>query len=515
MVSPYIYNLAQQFDKIAESSPDRSALIYPNGVVTSYRELQDLSLRAALLLQGRGVGRHDVVALLHDKSPSAFAIMLACLRLGAIYTNLDPASPPERARRMLQTCRPTLLVDLFEAGRNRELIDHLELDTTRETIHLGDKLASMKMGDGEAEVLERGFGVFTSADPAYIMFTSGSTGYPKGAVISHGSLLHFIDWARDRFEITPEDVFSNANPIYFDNSVFDFYASLFNGAALVPIGTEVAKDPKQLVTAIGRSRCTIWFSVPSLLVYLLTTRALSQDDFPSVRKIIFGGEGFPKPKLKQLFELYADRADLENVYGPTEGTCICSAHTISSADLDDMKNLAMLGYLAPNFGYEILATGDDSNVGELFLTGPQIALGYYHDPERTANAFVQNPSHNLFRDIGYRTGDLVERDPQGHLHFKGRVDFQIKHMGYRIELEEIEAALNALDGVNEAAAVYKKLGEGMGMILGFVALSRERCTEELLEEASRYLPPYMMPKTISILEQLPKNANGKIDRQAL
>ena len=166
--------------------------------------------------------------------------------------------------------------------------------------------------------------------------------------------------------------------------------------------------------------CTVWFSVPSLLVFLLTTRSLSSSDFPAVRKIIFGGEGFPKTKLKQLYDLFGGRAELENVYGPTECTCICSAHTIVPSDFGDMKALATLGFLAPNFDYEILVTSEATDVGELFLRGPGVGLGYYNDPDRTARVFIQNPTHDRFADIGYRTGDLVRRDATGRLHFVGR-----------------------------------------------------------------------------------------------
>jgi D-alanine--poly(phosphoribitol) ligase subunit 1 len=234
-----------------------------------------------------------------------------------------------------------------------------------------------------------------------------------------------------------------------------------------------------------------------------------------VRKIIFGGEGFPKQKLKQLYELFAERAGLENVYGPTECTCICSAHTIGPPDFVDMEATATLGFLAPNFDYEILFTSEARDVGELFLRGPNVGLGYYNDPDRTAMVFVQNPTHRRFADVGYRTGDLVRRDASGRLHFVGRTDFQIKHMGYRIELEEIEAALSSLAEVNECAVIYRKLGEGLGEIVGFAALARPRAPEELIRDVAEIIPPYMVPKRLTVLNSLPKNANGKIDRVAL
>jgi D-alanine--poly(phosphoribitol) ligase subunit 1 len=285
----------------------------------------------------------------------------------------------------------------------------------------------------------------------------------------------------------------------------------------VPFTPAQTKEPRQLVRLVNQARCTIWFSVPSLLVYLLTTRALTADDFPTtIRKIIFGGEGFPKAKLRQLYDLFGNRAELENVYGPTECTCICSAHTIVPDDFADMQQLTTLEPLAQNFDGDILPL-DESNpeFGELFLRGPQVGLGYYNDPECTARSFIQNPRHTRYLDIGYRTGDLVLRDAQGRLHFKGRTDFQIKHMGYRIELEEIEAALGTLTDVAECAVIYQKLGEGLGQILVFSALHQPASAEVLLLQLAALLPTYMLPRRIHLLESLPKNANGKIDRPAL
>jgi D-alanine--poly(phosphoribitol) ligase subunit 1 len=504
----FISNLGLAFQAVAREYAARSALFYPqSGEKTTYSELETLVGKIALQLACRGFKQGDVAAIFHDKSPAAFASMLACLRLGIVYTNLDPDSPWERLRKILATCQPRFVVNSFPG------LEHAK--------NIGEASAVVELSELTADFSSATAalphpGVIPGSAPSYIMFTSGSTGQPKGAVMSHSNLLWFIAWGRDRFGITPEDVFTNANPIYFDNSVFDFYTAIFSGATLVPFTQAQARDPRLLVRLAGESGCTIWFSVPSLLVYLLTTRALSAQSLPRIRKIIFGGEGFPKPKLKQLFEIFGQRAELENVYGPTECTCICSAHKIHSADFEDMQNLATLGQLSQNFDGEILALdASDPEFGELLLLGPHVGMGYYNDPERTAQSFLQNPRHSRYRDIGYRTGDLVRRDSSGRLHFKGRADFQIKHMGYRIELEEIEAALSTIPGVKECAVVYQKLGEGMGQILGFAASDRDANSEQLIAQVAAIVPPYMVPKRIEILKDLPKNANGKIDRQAL
>lgn len=499
-------NLYLAFHEIVRKYADRTALLYPAaGERVSYRELNQLVDRITSTLWAKGIRHGQVAAMFHDKSPAAFAAMLACLRLGIIYTNLDPDSPWERLRKILNTCQPRVIINAFQ---QMPFATNLDAEGFHNALHLRDMQAADEQLPDHHTI--------SGGSPAYIMFTSGSTGVPKGAVMSHANLLWFIAWARDSFIITPDDILSNVNPIYFDNSVFDFYSAIFSGATLAPFTTAQVQDTRLIVRLIGDAGCTIWFSVPSLLVYLLTTHALTESSFPAIRKIVFGGEGFPKAKLRQLYNLFCARAELENVYGPTECTCICSAHTISDTDFEDMQSLAPLGFLTPNFDYEIFPLDETvPDIGELFLRGSQVGLGYYNDTERTSKAFIQNPRHSLYADIGYRTGDLVHADAHGWLHFKGRADFQIKHMGYRIELEEIEAALGALPDVRECAVIYQKLGDGLGQIVAFAAISRPQPSGELLRRISDIVPPYMVPRRVIVLNLLPKNANGKIDRIAL
>src|ERR1700722_3685097 len=357
--------------------------------------------------------------------------MLACLKIGIVYTNLDVTSPWVRIKKTLDVCKPNAV--FFDNTENEisEEFNQSFPSTTSFDLTNTDFQKEIFARDGkDLELVNMVIG----SDPAYIMFTSGSTGFPKGAVMSHNNVLNFIQWGQQTFNVSPNDVFTNANPIYFDNSVFDFYTSLFSGATLVPIKSDLLKSANHLVKAINDSECTIWFSVPSLLVYLLTTKALSKN----IKQIAFGGEGFPKSKLKQLYDLFKDRIALLNVYGPTECTCICSMHKISDSDFENMNELATLGQIAPNFGYDIIPFDSQNiNFGELALIGPCVGLGYYNDIERTEKSFVQNPKKK-FRDIMYKTGDVVERTQNGNLHFRGRIDNQIKHMGFRIELEEIE-----------------------------------------------------------------------------
>jgi D-alanine--poly(phosphoribitol) ligase subunit 1 len=252
------------------------------------------------------------------------------------------------------------------------------------------------------------------------------------------------------------------------------------------------------------------------LVYLLTTKVLKETDFPTVTRISFGGEGFPKNKLKQLFDLFGHRMTLFNVYGPTECTCICSSYKITDADFNTMNELAPLGLMAPNFGYEIIPLSEEnSSLGELALIGPCVGLGYYNDPERTIKSFVQNPKVS-FNQIMYKTGDLVERMANGYLHFRGRADNQVKHMGYRIELEEIEAAFSTLSYVDEVGVIYEKINAELGQIKAYISINKPGLNEmDISDDIKKMVPSYMVPRKIIILERLPKNQNGKIDRKQL
>jgi len=508
----YQYNLGLVFQNIAEKVPFKIALRYPDGQSYNFRWLDEMSNQQLKFLKSKGVKQGQVVAIFNEKSVYAFTLMIACLKAGFIYTNLDVSSPWQRIEKIVNNCQPKVVffdehsppIQLqFEQNLSQIPIYNLANKDLQSHFFSYDKEKWMGMND------------IHGGSPAYIMFTSGSTGFPKGALMSHNNLLNFIQWGKETFEITEDDVFTNANPIYFDNSVFDFYTSIFNGCTLVPLSHELVKNPGNLVKAINTSGCSIWFSVPSLLVYLLTTKSLTRDDFKSIKRISFGGEGFPKNKLKQLYEMFGHRMTLFNVYGPTECTCICSSYKISSGDFENMNELAPLGNIANNFGYEILSLDNNKGLGELALIGPCVGMGYYNDPERTTLSFIQNPK-SRFNQVMYKTGDIVFRAPNGYLHFKGRVDNQIKHMGYRIELEEVEAALSTLSYINESGVVYEKINSDLGQIKAFISVTDKTVDKtRVLSDIKALLPPYMIPRIIKILDLLPKNANGKIDRKQL
>lgn len=511
MPDGYAYNLALRFREVARLHAGRPALRLGPAETTSYAELDAHSNRVARLLLDLGAREGHVVAIGGDKHLDTYAAMLAALKIGAAYCILDPDNPPERLRRILSRCRPRCAV--VAEGLRTKLQGVIDPQETE--VIAGDRGALLRRAAGRADGEVAESQAVTGANPSYIMYTSGSTGTPKGAVMTHGSVLNLVDWSRTCYGLTPDDVLTNVNPLYFDNSVFDFYSALFNGACLAVFAREVVAQGDLLLRRLDEYCCTSWFSVPSLLIYLDTMKLLDAGRFRTLRRIIFGGEGYPKARLRRLFDLFGGRIELHNVYGPTECTCICSDYLISERDFEDLAGLPPLGDLIPNFsGLLLTEDGRAAEEGELCLLGPQVGRGYYNDPERTAAAFVQNPLNAAHHEIMYRTGDLVRRGADGLLYFLGRKDHQIKHMGYRIELEEIEAAMATLPYVKRAAAVHGMRG-GVSQILG--VLSCEGTVDEgaVRRDLKQTLPAYMIPTIIHFLPELPRNQNGKVDRPRL
>lgn len=520
-MNQYGYNLKHSFEQVVGRHSKRIALTYEDPKDNlSYQHLDELSNQLASCFLARGIKKNDVVAIANGKKSSTFVAMIACLKIGAVYTNIDEDNPLSRTQKILAACQPALL--FCESMQGADLISFCQ-KSDLPVMHFN--LAEIKNYSTDPIILMPDI---TGSCPAYIMFTSGSTGTPKGVVISHGNLLSFIGWSIDRFAVTPDDIFANVSPIYFDNSVFDIYTCLFSGATLAPIDKSITKQPLKLVNLINELKCTVWFSVPSLLIYLNTFKVLTKDAFKDIRSISFGGEGFPKTELKKIYDKYSSKIQFTNVYGPTEATCICASYDVSDKDFTDLNGILPLGFINPNVDYLILnEQGDNVSVGEtaqLCLLGPNIGLGYYGDVEKTQQHFTANPLARNFTGIMYQTGDLVYQDKVDNmLYFVGRVDNQIKHLGYRIELDEIEHAINSLSYVLQCAVVYKRINNIFGKIFAYVVaqeeqgrLSRQGLNEQMLcEDLKNILPIYMIPNDIIFLDALPKNSNGKIDRLTL
>lgn len=510
MNKSYCTSVAQLFDQIVELHPCRKALIFEADEYVTYAELFDMSNQLAAFLVSQGLYRGQRIGFILDKSKYTYALIIAALKIGAPYFFVDPANPVARVHHIINKCSPSILIyenscNAIDVAAKAFLLDDL-IDLCQAYQSNNDIPSKMTCSD------------ICASDAAYIMFTSGSTGQPKGAVMSHQNLINFIAWSQNQFGFTEDDVFTNVNPIYFDNSVFDVYSSFFIGATLVPFSVKEMTRPQEVVDKITRLNCTVFFSVPSLIIYFQVLRVLTPDIFNSMKKIIFGGEGYPKIKLKDSYELYKHRIDFYNVYGPTECTCICSVYKISDEDFEDMNGYPPLGKLISNFSYYIVEDNnivEDGQSGELWLSGPNVGLGYYNDQELSDQAFVQDPFNiNHFSRV-YKTGDIVRYNyNEQKISFVGRKDNQIKHQGYRIELGEIESALNRIDNVDEAIALQIYKNE-ISMILAVIATVAVLSKETIKQELAKYIPKYMIPNLIYFYDKLPKNANGKIDRKLL
>jgi D-alanine--poly(phosphoribitol) ligase subunit 1 len=510
----YRFSVGAAFSERAGAASARTALTYSDGDGVSYGELNAMANRMAAYFYERGLRRRDVLGIVHTKTAHCYAAMLAALKLGAAYVNLDDQNPAPRLEHILRTARPRMifaetLPETFAgpaANADALAIEMSHADT-------GSGIASAPCSEPSS------MGDVTGSDPAYLMYTSGSTGVPKGALMTHAGVLNFGRWIGSRFGVGADDVLTNVNPMYFDNSVFDFYGAMLNGASLAPVTRDVVGDASKLLAAVEGAGCTVWFSVPSLLIYLMTMKVLTPERLRKIRSFVFGGEGYPKPELRRLHAVFGSRSKLINVYGPTECTCMCSAWNVSPEDLDDENALVTLGPIGENFSMLVLdgnrpvALGE---AGELCLLGPQVGLGYANDADRTMAAFTPNPLNESWHERMYRTGDLVRIDRDGRkIHFVGRKDNQIKHMGYRIELEEIEAALQHVEGVVQCAVLQKAGRRDMKTLVAFVAAGDDLTPQWLASQLERLLPPYMIPQQFDVRRSLPKNANGKIDRTAL
>jgi amino acid adenylation domain-containing protein len=350
---------------------------------------------------------------------------------------------------------------------------------------------------------------------AYLMFTSGSTGVPKGVAVSHGNVRAFIERMTGRYGLTSDDRVSQMFDLTFDLSVFDQFMAWEAGAVLVCPSRADLVNPAGF---IERNELTTWFSVPTVAMFMRRLGGLAPDAFPTLRWSLFCGEPLPA-EVAGAWAAAAPRSTVENLYGPTELTVACAVHrwdpTVSPRQcvhgvVPIGEPFAGLNAIVTEPSLEEVAPGGQ---GELLVAGDQVTLGYWNDPERTDAAFVTPPGRT---ETFYRTGDLVTRaSPASPLCYLGRIDHQIKVLGHRVELLEVEAALRSASGRDAVAAVgWPRTESGAGGVVAFVAGGGVDVKSTRAKLASR-LPPYMVPRRIHILPELPLNANGKTDRGAL
>ncbi len=479
----------------------------------TYEQLEQRSNQLARLLIDCGVSHGDRVGLLTPKSPVAIVGMLATLKAGAIYVPIDLASPSARVQKILTAAAPRLL--LATAGASG-LLAQLSFDGC--VVSVAGALAGARCGPGDSDGYDAGALAPLSrpTDPAQILFTSGSTGVPKGVVVTHAMVDAFLDWALPYFGHRASDRISGHPPLHFDLSTFDVFGTLSSGAELHLVPSNLLL-PAQLAAFIRDSQLTQWFSVPSTFAYMARGDAVAEGDFPSLERIIWCGEVL-QPAVLAYWMRRVAQCTYTNLYGPTETTIASSYYRVTAVPQDETAPIPIGSACAGEEIYvldEALAPVTPGEIGELCIAGAGISPGYWREELKTRAAFVADAGSG--RTL-YRTGDLGWRDQDGILHYVGRADSQIKSRGYRIELGEIETALATVAGVAETAVVAVPSGgfDATTICAAWVSRRDAELDAKLLRTAlSRMLPPYMLPSRWLELPELPKNANGKIDRPAL
>ncbi len=502
----------------------------------TYRDLDRASSRVARALIDRGVRRGDRVALYLHKSVESVVALYGAMKAGAAYVPLDPFGPPRRQAYILRNCGVRALLT---AGDMLELLgEAFPADLPADE----SPLETLIFLDGDAPALAGGLrraravsrreidalpetaaaaaagAATTDRDLAYILYTSGSTGDPKGVMITHRNSLTFVEWAAERLGLRDDDRVSSHAPLHFDLSTFDIFATHLAGATLHLVPERAATFPIQIARFIAGNRISVWYSVPSILTSLVTRVTLADYDLSALRLVLFAGEVFPTKYLRAMMEAVPS-ATYFNLYGPTE-TNVCTYHEVRSLDPSQAEPVPIGKAIE---GIEAFAVDDAGRVvgpgetGELFVRGDCVAKGYWGDPERTARTLRQNPRHDDYDDPVYRTGDLVRMEADGSFVFLARIDAMVKVRGYRVELGEIETALVNHPEVREVCALAVADDEGGNRLKVVIVASRAGALteKEVRAHCRERIPHYMIPEIVEFRDALPKTSTGKIDRTRL
>lgn len=497
------YNIAAPFLASAARYPERPA-IWADGVERTYAEVLASVRRIAHWLTADNA-RPAYVGILASRSREACEAILATAWAGATYVPLNLNQPAEA---LIQRLRGIPLDALIADKAGEKLLTPDVLQHAPRNILAPSSQTTFDSLQTQCDFEPRHVG---PNDAAYIEFTSGSTGTPKGVVIPNGGVAHFCGLMRERYEIGPEDRIAETADTSFDISVFNMFVTWLTGASLHVVPKTQAIAPAKF---IREHEITVWFSVPSVGTAMTRMGMLGPGAFPSLRVSLFSGEPLPL-KVAIAWKQAAPNSVVDNLYGPTEATVICLHERVGDAvNVTREREIVSIGKPLPGTEAAIWDSARNSTAagvpGELAISGPQLALGYFNDAEKTAARFVEHQGRRW-----YLTGDLAYQDSSGLFHHLGRIDNQVKVLGYRVELEEVETHLRQLYGTDAVAAIAWPIEFGAATgIVGFVSAPRA-IGDHLSRELHKRMPSYMVPSTIHVLDDMPLNSSGKVDRKTL
>lgn len=443
------------------------------------------------------------VAVFIDRNIRSLQLFLAVVYSGNFYVPIDPMLPADRIQSMLDTLRPVCCIS---ATKRKLPVEADSFDSLLEQ--------SEETGDAYIDSIRKVRELAIDTDPVYAIFTSGTTGIPKSVIVSHRSIIDLVHRFSESFPFPEKPVFANQAPFDFDVSVKDIYNSLYLGGTVVIVPKSYFVMPSALLPYLEENNVNVLIWAVSALRIVQNFKLFDECIPDKISLVMFSGEIMPAKCLNYLMDHWQN-ATYVNLYGPTEITCNCSSYIIHErfGDTDSIpigKSFANTEmFLADPDTLKRIHKANEK--GEICVKGSCLALGYYRNPEQTDLAFVQDPETTAYKDLMYRTGDLGYYDESGNMYYAGRRDHQIKHMGHRIEMGEIETVVNALEEINMACAVYKESKE---MIYLYYSADSE-CDDIIIKQIRKLLPAYMLPNKFVYMRELPMNAHAKIDRKKL
>ena len=484
----------------AKRVPGKIAFASP-GNELSFKRLNEIRKSIGSCLIGGGFYKEPILIFM-EKSADEIAAFFGVITAGCFYVPIDEEMPASRIDLIIKNCTPRVLICDKSTAQKAEKLDFSG------RILLFDEIKDTDIDEAAISKV-RAHAIDT--DPIYIVFTSGSTGVPKGVVANHRSVQDYIDQLSEVLRVDEDTVFGNQSPLYFDACLKELYPTIRFGATTYLIPRELFSQPKNLVEFLNEKKINTICWVVSALTMISAFKTFDIVKPEYLRTVAFGSEVFPKKQYYLWREALPDTRFI-NLYGPTEATGM-SCYYVCDRQLSDDEPIP-IGKPFDNTDLLLIKSdgtkASDGEEGEICLRGTCVTLGYYNDPERTSAAFVQNPLNKAYPEIIYRTGDIGRINEYGELIFLSRRDHQIKHMGHRIELGEIEADVSRLDGIKICACTYDK--DRDKIVLYYVG---DYDKKEITEKLKDMLPRYMLPGRMKKLDEMPFTPNGKIDRKAL